>query len=152
MQLVILEVRLSYGSYNNTQCLFLLQYPPIRCILKCEYCCRAPESIGELVGLGAKTCAGTPADPVDEKTRELLRQQVPGWRVVDVAGHGAGIRRDWTAQVRLQCLSFFFHSQLRAPVETRISPPAPASQLDAIKLCRSIGTRQPVSLRRLESP
>eukprot|EP00892_Ulva_mutabilis_P009123 jgi/Ulvmu1/6583/UM003_0220.1 len=63
-----------------------------------EHLIRAPDAIGTLVGLGAKTCAETPADPVDEKTRELLRQQVPGWRVVEVDGLGAGIRRDWSAQ------------------------------------------------------
>jgi hypothetical protein len=61
--------------------------------------CRAPDSIGQLLGLAAKTCAETEPVPVDEKERELLRNQVAGWRVETVDGADA-IRRDWTAAVR----------------------------------------------------
>lgn len=60
--------------------------------------CRAPESIGEVTGLAAKRCSETEPVPVDEKERELLRNQVAGWRVEAVSG-AHGIRRDWTAQV-----------------------------------------------------
>ena len=60
--------------------------------------CRAPESIGQVMGLAAKSCSETEPVPVDEKERELLRNQVPGWRVDGAAGE-EGIRRDWTAQV-----------------------------------------------------
>lgn len=52
-----------------------------------------------MVGLASRSCSETEPIGVDEKERELLRQQVAGWRVESVSG-ASGIRRDWTAQVR----------------------------------------------------
>jgi hypothetical protein len=68
--------------------------------------CRAPDKIGTLLGLAAKKCSEVSADPVNEKERELLRNQVPGWRV-ETVGDAQAIRRDWAAQVQaaLQSIS-----------------------------------------------
>eukprot|EP01025_Chloroclados_australasicus_P019499 TRINITY_DN20645_c0_g1_i1.p1 TRINITY_DN20645_c0_g1~~TRINITY_DN20645_c0_g1_i1.p1 ORF type:complete len:227 (+),score=17.54 TRINITY_DN20645_c0_g1_i1:73-681(+) len=62
-----------------------------------EHLIKAPDSIGAFVGLAAKSCSDATAAPLEERERERLRNQVPGWRVVDVEGRFC-IRHDWTAQ------------------------------------------------------
>lgn len=62
--------------------------------------CRAPEAIGKLLGLTAKSCSAEHAEPLSEKERERLRNQVPGWRVSSNDAGGLCLRYDWTAQVR----------------------------------------------------
>jgi hypothetical protein len=69
---------------------------------------RAPEAIGILMGLVSKKCGPATAQPLNEKERERMRNQVPGWRVVDSGNGALSLTQDWTAQVQappvFQCL------------------------------------------------
>ena len=55
--------------------------------------------MGKVIGLASRACADSPPGLLDDSTRERLRQQVPGWRVVAPPGGGAMlIQQEWAVK------------------------------------------------------
>ena len=50
------------------------------------------------MGLTARRCSPELAQPLNEKERERLRQQVPGWRVT-TQGDSICLVQDWSTRV-----------------------------------------------------
>lgn len=79
--------------------------------------------MGKVIGLAARTVP--PAEEltlVDDSTRERLRQQVPGWRVVTGAGGHPAIQQEWT--VKDAESAAILVDSIRALAESQGHPPA----------------------------
>lgn len=58
------------------------------------------------MGLAARRCGEETAAPLDEPTRERLRNQLPGWRIVQEGLFGPPVLcHTWNAQVRRRALA-----------------------------------------------
>lgn len=67
-----------------------------------DHIIKPPDAIGKVIGLASRACADSEAALLDESTRERLRQQVPGWRVVGAGGGGSSadllIQQEWSVK------------------------------------------------------
>lgn len=64
-----------------------------------DHIIKPPDALGKVIGLAARACADAAPGLLDDSTRERLRQQVPGWRVVTPPGGGAMlIQQEWTVK------------------------------------------------------
>jgi hypothetical protein len=60
---------------------------------------RPPDAIGRVIGLAARAVpAASELALLDESTRERLRQQVPGWRVVAGPGGAPAVQQEWAVK------------------------------------------------------
>lgn len=60
--------------------------------------CRPPDTIHKFLGLSSKRCQDN-ADSLEllsDEKRELLRQQVPGWKVTSTSDGKQCIQQEWT--------------------------------------------------------
>ena len=114
---------------------------------------RGPDGLKKLVGLATKkctSCEGKDAKAMDSEQANKLRNQVPGWRLVQTAGGQLSLRQDWQARPGLTALgqravfercsvpSFpktqhTDHPKLTAPCHTS------ARQADRCACCQSVG-------------
>jgi len=63
-----------------------------------DHIIKPPEAMGKILGLAAREMPPVAELAVlDDSTRERLRQQVPGWRVVN-AGAAQAIQQEWAAK------------------------------------------------------
>ena len=68
---------------------------------------RGPDGLKKLVGLATKkctSCEGKDAKAMDSEQANKLRNQVPGWRLVQTAEGQLSLRQDWQARPGLSAL------------------------------------------------
>ena len=68
---------------------------------------RGPDGLKKLVGLATKKCTpceGKDAKAMDSEQANKLRNQVPGWRLVQTAGGHLSLRQDWQARPGLSAV------------------------------------------------
>ena len=66
--------------------------------------CRGPDALKKIVGLSTKKCTaceGKDAKPLDSEQANKLRNQVPGWQIVEGDKGVLSLRQDWKVCVSL---------------------------------------------------